>query len=115
MQRGFPDLVEEHSSVIGILEETGASIGRSSKRSANVTKELAFEKCIDERGAVADSETLLSDWAHVMQGACNELLARAGGAGDENVRVVTRDFLGEVKNFEHRRTSSDDAVELKVL
>src|SRR4029077_18456591 len=108
-------LVEKYSAAVGILEEARARIRGACKCTADVTKELAFEKCIDERGAVADSKTLLSDRAHVMQGARDELLARAGGTGDENVRIVPGDFLGEVKNFEHRRASSDDAVELKVL
>src|SRR5579864_1772310 len=74
-----------------------------------------FEKRVNEGGAVADGETLLSDGAHMVQGACDKFLARAGGPGDENIRVVARDLFGQVKNFKHCRTSPDDAVELEIL
>ncbi len=115
LQRGLADFVEKHSTAVGVFEEAGASIRRASECAADVTEELAFEKRVNERGAIADGETLLSDRAHVVQGASDELLARAGGAGDENIRVVARDLFRQVKNFKHCRTSPDDAVELEIL
>ncbi len=115
MQRGLTYFVEKHSAAIGIFEETRPSIRCASERTANVAKKLTFKKRVNKSGTVADGEALLSDRTHVMQSASDEFFARAGGAGDENVRIVTRDFLGQVKNFEHCRTSPDDAVELEVL
>jgi hypothetical protein len=115
LQRSFAHFIEKHSTAVGVFEEAGASIRGAGECAPDVTKELAFKKRVNERRAVADGETLLADWAHVVQGTSDELLARTGGAGDENVRVVTRDLFCEVKNFKHCRTSPDDAVELEIL
>ena len=114
-ERGFADFVEKDGAPVCVFEQTGPGIGGASKRTADMAKKLAFEQGVNQRRAIAHREPLRADWAKLVDGACDEFLAGAGLADNENVRIVPRDLAREVEHFEHCRTFADDAVKFKIL
>ena len=114
-ERSFPNFIEKHGTAVGVLEKSRTRVGCTSKCTADVTEELAFEQCVDQGRAVANREALLRDRADLMDGSGDEFLAGTGRANQENVGVVARDFAGEVEDFEHGRAFANDAVKFEVF
>ena len=56
-------------------------------------RELALEQRVDQRRAIAKRESLLPDWTQLVEGARDELLARARRARDQHVRIMSRDLF----------------------
>ena len=114
-QRSFADFVEEHCAAVGIFKKTRASVGRAGECAADMTEELAFEQGIHKGGAIAHGEALLRDRANLMDGARDEFLTDARRANEQDIRVVTGNFAGEVEDFQHGGTFPDDAVKLEIF
>ena len=113
-QGHFPDFVEKHGAAVGKFEEPGASVGSAGERSANVAEKLAFEQRVHQSGTIADGEAGFGDGTHFVEGVRDQLFAGTGGAGDQDVGVVARDFASEIEHIEHRRAFTDDAVEFEI-
>ena len=114
-ERSFTDFIEKNGASVGVFEETGPGISGAGESTADMAEELAFEEGVDQRGAIADRQTLLRNGADLMNGAGDKLFAGTGRANEKNVGVVARDFAGKIKNFQHCGTLADDAVEFEVL
>ncbi len=80
-----------------------------------MAEELALEKGVDHCGAVADREALLADRTDLVNRASDELFAGTGGANQQDVGIVARNFAREIENFEHGGTFADDAVKFEIL
>lgn len=80
-----------------------------------MAEQLAFKQRIDQGGTVAHREARLAHGADLVNGAGDELFARAGGTNEENIRVMTRHLAREIEDLEHRGAFADDAVEFQIL
>src|SRR4051812_27423102 len=79
----MPDLVEEEGSSISKFEQPRLGDRRARKSAFLVSKELALEKLLRNRGAIDVHERRAAPRAIVMDRARNELFARAGLAGQQ--------------------------------
>ena len=113
-KRSFADFIEEDGAAVGEFEEAGASVSCAGESAANVAEELAFEQRVDHSGTIADGEAGFGDGTHVVERVSDQFLAGAGGAGDENVGVMPRDFAGQIEHFKHDRAFADDAVKFEI-
>ena len=77
------------------------------KRTLLVTKQLAFEQPLGQRGAVEGDEGMARTAAALVDGARDQLLARPALARDQHRRVGGRDVCDLLVDFEHGRTGPD--------
>jgi len=113
-QGSLANLIEKNRAAVGVFEEARAGVGCAGERAANMTKELALEKRVDQSGAIADRKALLRYRADLVNGARDEFFAGASGSDQQNVRVVASYFASEVEYLQHRWALADDAVEFEV-
>src|SRR5215472_4096989 len=98
-EREFPNLIEKHGTPVRQFEATQALRHRPCKRPSLVSEEFTFEQADRNGGAVELDEGLGGAWAELMNGACDQLFARAGLAGDEHGRLGRRDGLYLVQHL----------------
>ncbi len=98
-----------------MLEQPELRLVRAGERPAHVAEELALEQRLDHRGAVHRDQPAIFPRAEPVQRLRDELLARAGLAGDERRAQVRRHAPDRVEQFLHRRSAADHAVELELL
>ena len=74
-QRSLADFVEEHGAAVGEFEKAGARVRGAGESAAHVAEELAFEKRVHQRRAIADGESRLGHRAHLVQRVRDQFLA----------------------------------------
>src|SRR5258708_32019666 len=104
------DLVEEYRAAARELEPSNALSDGAGERALFVAEQLTLEQRRRNRGAVAFEERLRAARAQAMDGAGDELLARAGLTADENGGVGRRHHANLIEHVAHRRTPADDAL-----
>ena len=77
-----------------------------------MSEQLRLEEVLLKRGAVHLDEVVRVPQRVVVDGAGNQLLARARFAANQHGRVALRDLLHDVEDALQGRARSDDAVEL---
>ena len=81
----------------------------------HVTEQLGLEQGLGNRGAVHLDERHGALRAAVVDGAGDELLARAGLAEDQHRALGLGDQLGAADHFFHGAAAPDDAVVIELL
>src|SRR5271157_33878 len=114
-QGSFPHFIQEHGAPVSVLEQSRACVRGPGEGAAHMAEQLALQERINQCGTVAHCQALLAHRADLMDGAGNELFARAGGTYEENVGVVAGNLAGKIEDFEHGRAFANDAVEFQVL
>ena len=107
LRRQLAHLVEEDRAAICQLEAADAPLDRAGKRAFHVAEELALDQSGRDGAAVDLDQRALPAAASGMDSARNQLLARAGLAGDEHGRVRGRDLLELAKQRQERWAVAD--------
>jgi hypothetical protein len=114
-RRRLGDLVEEERAAVGFFEEALACLYGAGERATHVSKELAFEKRLGERRAVDRDERPLGAQGVGVDGPCDQFLAGAALAGDENRCVGGRDTNDASEDVANLRGLPDDVAEVVAL
>src|SRR5204863_7126264 len=89
--RNVRDLVEKERAAVGRLEHAVVVADRAGEGAALVAEELAVEERVGDAAAVHREEDAIPAAAARVDRACDELLAGAALAGEENGCGVLRD------------------------
>src|SRR6185503_10914820 len=95
------DLVEEEGPFPGGANEAEVVAIGAGEGAAAVAKELAFEEVAGDGGAVEGDEGLVRAAREFMDGAGEDLLARAALAGDQDVDVGPGDLASVSHQLAH--------------
>jgi hypothetical protein len=109
------DLVQEQRAPVGHLDEAGLGAQRAGEGSLLVTEQLRLQEVLGEGGAVDRHERVRGPRAVGVDGPRDELLARAGLAGDQDVGLRARRLLHQLEYARHRRAGPDQALEAERL
>ena len=90
----------------------GAGVG---KCALDVTKQLALENVLAERGAVQSDKGPLLARAILMNRLCDQLFSRTGVALNKHGRVGWRDAPKTIDHVMHRRAIANYAFEAKLF
>src|SRR4029450_6229506 len=110
VERRLANFIEEYRAVVGQLEPPDARRRGAGERSPFVAEQLALEQCRWKRGAVACDERVPAARAQAMDGAGDELLARAGLSADEDRGVGRHPHRNLVEHLADAGPPTDDAV-----
>ena len=110
-----PDLVEEDRAAVGQRELALLGRGRAGERAADVAEQLRLEQRLGNRRAVDLDERHVALRAAVVDGARDQLLARAGLAGDEDGALGLGHQLGAPDDLLHGPAAPDDAVVVELF
>jgi hypothetical protein len=89
MGRQVADLIEEKRSLMGLFEAADAALIRASKGAAFVSEQFAFQQVFRNGRAIDGDERGFTAVTVLVDGACDQFLAGAGLAANED-----RDGLG---------------------
>src|SRR3569833_4776825 len=89
-------------------------LDRAGERAAHVSEKLAFEQALGNRGGVDGDERTVGV-APGVERACDDLLARAALAGDQDRGVGGRDIIEQRVEPARLRALTDEVFELKRL
>ena len=95
-RRGLADLVEEDRAAVGLVKESALLADGAGERAALVAEELGLQQRLRQRAAV-DRDELAAAAGVVVDGARDELLARARLAGDQHGRHGLGDALHDAR------------------
>src|SRR5262249_14212398 len=101
------DLVEEEGAAVRLLEEAAPLLLRTGERAALVAEQLALDELARDGRAVDLHEGPVGARRQAVDGARDELLARAALARHEDRRLGRRDLLDLVEEALHRRAPPD--------
>ena len=110
LERQLPDLVEEDRSAVGELETANLRRMRARKRAALAPEELALHQVRRQRRTVDDDERAIATRAALMNGSREQLLARAGFAGQEHGRIGRRHLVDAEHDVPQGVAVADDRV-----
>ncbi len=96
------DLVEEDGAAVGQLEVAGPPRHRAGEGPLLVAEQLALEQRLRDRRAVHRHERPLGPLRELVDGARDQLLARAGLAQDQHRRRARRGHLDQPVDLLHR-------------
>ena len=109
-RRRLADLVEEDRPVAGLLEEATAVAVGAGERAAHVAEELALEQRLRDGGAVLDEQGSVPPRTAAVDGARDQLLARAGLALDQHRDRTPRRPVDEREQRPQARRGPDEKV-----
>ena len=114
MNRGrrFGDLVEEQRAGVRQLEAAWTPIHGAGERAPFVTEQLAFEQGIVQDGAIEGDERSAPAGIGGVEGAGDQLLARARLTVDQHRRADRADLLDQVEDLAQLRALGDHGVEV---
>ena len=95
---------------MGQLETANLCRMRARKRAALAPEELALHQVCRQRRAVDDDELAIATRAALMNGSCEQLLARAGFARQKHRRIGGRHLVDAEHDVAQRVTVPDDRV-----
>ena len=108
-QRHVADFVEKQRAAIALLEAAHPRAGGAGEGALFVAEELALEQMLRDGRAIDGDEPLRAPLAVVVNGAGDELLARAALAGDHHRGVAVRDAADHLEDLLHGDRLADDA------
>ncbi len=106
------DFVEEQRASVGLLESPDPLLVRAREGTLLVAEQFGLEQVLLQRRAVDLYEVPRVAQRVVVNGARDELFARARFTADEHRRVALGDLLDDVEHALQRGARPDDAVEL---
>ena len=106
-ERQFADFVEEQRAAVGFLEFADASVDGARERALLVAEQDAFDQVFRDRAAVDGDERLAGALAFALDGACDQFLADAALAFDENGDVRCGRALAERDDALHGVAAHD--------
>jgi hypothetical protein len=106
--RGVADLVEEHGAVAGVQEQPGAVAVGAGEGTAHVAEELGFEQRFRQGSAVLDAKRGARVGAEGVDGAGDDLLARARFTLDQHGDAGARGARSMANHLPHLGTHRDD-------
>ncbi len=112
LHRHVADLVQKERSSFGLLEAAGGPVGRAGEGALLVAEKLALDQVARDRRHVDRDERPALALAVVMQGARDQLLARAGLARDHHGQVRLHQSREHAKDVLHRGRTADDRHDL---
>ena len=101
-------LVEEQRAAVGQLESADAPLSRAGERAFHVAEQFAFDQARGDGAAVELHERSIATRAALVDGAGDELLARAGLAVDQYARVRAGDEIDLAQRLLQGRARADD-------
>ena len=110
VQRQVGDLVEEQRAALGGLEQARLVGDGAGEAALLVAEELALHQLGRNRAAVDRHERPVAPRPGLVDHARDELLARAGLAGDVDRRLAARDLGDHLAQLLHRRRMADQRV-----
>jgi len=113
--RDVADLVEEDRAAVGRLEEPLLVALRAGEGALHVAEQLRLEERLGERPAVERDERVAAAGAPGVQGARDELLARAALARDEHGGGAVGHRLDHADHLAHRRGAAHEALRRAAL
>ncbi len=108
LDRHVADLVEEERAAAGGLEAADAAFVGAGERAALMAEELAFEEVARDRRAVQRHERAAPARRVHVDGACDQLLAGAALALDEDGRVAVGEAADGLEDLLHRHAGADE-------
>ena len=93
-ERELADFVEKQRAAVRLLEPALAARHRAGERSLLVAEELGIDQLRGDRAAVHAPERTAAEGRVLVDGAGDDLLARAGLAEEEHRRAAARDHAG---------------------
>ncbi len=109
-RRHVADLVEKHGAAFGGAEQAGMIGMRAGEGAAAMAEQFGLEQLGRHRGAVDGDERPSGAWTALVDGARQQLLAGAAGAGDEHGGLAARHAARVFQHRAHQRTAADDAA-----
>src|ERR1700682_6094517 len=107
--------VEEKRAFMCQLKISFLVLNGSCKCTSYVAKQLAFEQRFDHRRTVADHEGCGRGRTKSMEGACNQLFACSGIAGNQDIPEMRGNAQNPFKDFQHHGTPAYDSIKLEDL
>ena len=101
------DFVQQQGAAVGGIEQPFAVTVRPGKGPFAIPEQLAFEQVLRERGAVLHDEGLRTPWATVVNGPCDDFLARAGLSQQEHGVRAVHHAIDQLIGFAHHRAGAD--------
>ena len=113
-ERQLAHFVQEQRAVLGELEQPLLRVDGAGERAAHVAEQLALEQRLDDGRAVDRDEATVAARPQLVQGARDELLARAGFSGNQRRLEVRRQPPDQAEQLLHRRSAPDHRTELQL-
>src|SRR5579885_2422918 len=95
-----------------MLEQARLIMRSASKRSLNVSEQLAFKQSFNDGRAVHNHEAAGRDRTQLVQSAGNQVLASTGSPGDQHAPIVRRHTANPREQLPHLRAIAHHALEL---
>jgi hypothetical protein len=111
-ERRLTDLVEKERPAIGRLKAPLPGRHCAGECAAHVPEQLGFHQVLRDRPAVHDDERPFFAIGAPVYLTREELLARAGLAGDQHVDICCGDLFHPAKHLLKARTAADDVAKL---
>ncbi len=113
-RRGFADFVEKDRPAVGQFEQADAVLIGAGIGALLAAEKLAFEKLVRQGAAILDDKGLVAARRAEMDGAGEQFLARARGAGDQDGNVILRRLARHGQSLDHRSAGlMHDAAEFE--
>ncbi len=104
------DLVEEHGASGGLLEPADTAADGPGEGAALVTEEFGLEERFGNGGAVDGDEGIPGAVAVLVKGACDQLLAGAGFAADQDIDGLGSDAADLLVDVAHDAALADECI-----
>ena len=108
LERHVADLVEEQGAALGLLEPADAARVGAGERALLVAEQLALDQLARDRRHIDGDERAALAPAEIVQRLGDQLLARAGLAGDQDGQVGIHQPRDDAVDLLHRRGATDD-------
>ncbi len=107
--RHIADLIEQQRAAVGGLEQAFLRSSSTGEGAFFMTKEFGLEKVLRHGTAIDGDERLVAPGTRFVDGACQELLARAALAGQQYPRIGAGHHVGLRQLVFHQLISRNDA------
>jgi hypothetical protein len=102
------DLIEEQRAFVGHLKQPGLGRIGAAECAFLVSEKFALDQILRQRGAVDIDPRTAAPWRRFVDGARDQLFARAGFAGDQRGFGMSGDAIDQAEKFVHHRAGQDE-------
>ena len=115
VRRNGADLVEEDGAMVGHFEIALLGVDGAGKGALHMAEQRGFQQVGGQRAAIYGHEHALRAWRIGVDGFGDQLLARAGFAGDQDGGAAGGDLPHQVEQAQHAVAFADDVGEAVAL
>ena len=108
--RHVADFIEQHRAALGRLKQADVVAGGAGEGAACMAEQFRFEQRFRDGTAVDGHERAIAPRTGAMDGLCEQFLAGAALAAQQNAGVADGDQLGSRQHGLERRIAGDDAL-----